>query len=299
MRYLFNKVEDVHPFADNIKPATRYLAWAFKKDPLQTIEVLVTRGWVFLRAFWNVTRKTVTLAFQGSREQRPPGQSGHVPLPPRVTYKIAALAQQCVDASWREWVISAIQGLLSLLMTLITVIFVILAGLTLTGGLGGMTVVYLGAAGLAYFLRRGLQRGFAYLFESNYLLRVARELEQILKPAHEVRYIVLGHNHRATVERLDQIAQPQYQHQEAQSGHPLLGGGKGRALNLPQPRLPQTGPDPHRCWFAAVGLGRSRQNADRRGSIPGQGLATPRQGQNPLPVLRAVDAPAPRRCCHR
>jgi len=89
-------------------------------------------------------------------------------------------------------------------MTLITVTFVVLAGLTLTGGLGGMTVVYLGAAVLAYFLHRGLQRGFAYLFESNYLLRMARELEQILKPAHTVRYIVLGHNHRATVERLDQ-----------------------------------------------------------------------------------------------
>ncbi len=204
VRYLFNKVEDVHPFADNIKPATRYLAWAFKKDPLQTIEVLVTRGWVFLRAFWNVTRKTVTFAFQRSREQRPPAQSGHVPLPPRVTYKIAALAQQCVDASWREWVASVIQGLLSLLMTLITVTFVALAGLTLTGGLGGMTVVYLGAAVLAYFLRRGLQHGFAYLFESNCLLRVARELEQILNPAHEVRYIVLGHDHQATVERLEQ-----------------------------------------------------------------------------------------------
>lgn len=210
VRYLFNKVEDVHPFADNIKPATRYLAWAFKKDPLQAIEVLVTRGWVFLRAFWNVMRKTAASAFRSTRgsespvEARSPRHYDAVPLPPRVTYKIAALAQRQVDAPWREWVASAIQGLLSLLMTLITITFVALAGLTLTGDLGWMTIVYLGAAVLAYFLRRGLKRSFAYLFESNYLLYAARELEQILKPAHAVRYIVLGHNHRATVERLGQ-----------------------------------------------------------------------------------------------
>jgi len=67
-----------------------------------------------------------------------------------------------------------------------------------------MTVVYLGAATLAYFLRRVLKRGFAYFFEVNYLLRVAHELEQILKPAHMVRCIVMGHDHRAAIERLEQ-----------------------------------------------------------------------------------------------
>jgi len=204
VRYLFNKVEDVHPFADNIKPATRYLAWAFKKDPFQTIEMLVTRGWVFLRAFWNVMRKTATSAFRGARVQELPGQSGPVPLPSRVTYKIAALAQRRVDTSWQEWVASAVQSLLFLLMILIVVTFLGLAVLTLTGDLGWMTVVYLGAAVLVYFLLRGLKRNLARLFESNYLLRVARELEQILKPAHAVHYVVLGHDHRVALERLEQ-----------------------------------------------------------------------------------------------
>ncbi len=210
VRYLFNKVEDVHPFADNIKPATRYLAWAFRKDPVQTIEVLVTRGWVFLRAFWNVAHKTVAPAFHGTREPepsvgaQPPHPHGPVPLPARVTYKIAALAQQRVDASWREQALSVVQGLLSLLTTLITIMCIALAYLALTGGPWWMTVVYLGAAVLAYLLRRGLKRSFADLFENNYLLGVARDLEQILKPAHAVRYIVLGHDHRATAERLEQ-----------------------------------------------------------------------------------------------
>ena len=209
VRYLFNKVEDVHPFADNIKPATRYLAWAFKTNPVQAIEVLVTRGWVFLRAFWNVGHKTVASAFHGTRGPGPSvgaqsqRQHGPVPLPSRVTYKIAALAQQRVDTVWREWVLSAIQGLLSLLTALIAVIFVVRAGLALIGGSWWMTIVYLGAAVLAYFLRRGLKRNFTNLFESDYLLNAAHALEQILKPAYTVRYIVMGHDHRAAVERME------------------------------------------------------------------------------------------------
>ncbi len=204
VRYLFNKVEDVHPFADNVKPITRYLGWAFKTDPVRAIEILVTRGWVFLRAFWNVAHKTVASALHSARKQGQVGQPGPVPLPPEVAEKIAALAQRWVDASWQEWISSAVQGLLSLLMTLIIVTFVVLAGLTLAGGLSWMLVVYLGAAVLAYFLRRGLKRGLVYLFEGDYLLRAARGLERILKPAHMVRYIVIGHSHRAALERLEQ-----------------------------------------------------------------------------------------------
>ena len=41
VRYLFNQVEDVHPFADNMKPMTSYLRWAFTKEPLSTLRLLI------------------------------------------------------------------------------------------------------------------------------------------------------------------------------------------------------------------------------------------------------------------
>ncbi len=94
--------------------------------------------------------------------------------------------------------------MLSLPTILITIVFVVLAYLALIGGSLWMTIVYLGAAVLAYFLRRGLKRSFADLSKSDYLLGAARELEQILKPAHAVRYVVLGHDHQAAAERLEQ-----------------------------------------------------------------------------------------------
>ncbi|MEK6681976.1 MAG: metallophosphoesterase [Nitrospirota bacterium] len=40
VRYFFNKVEDFNPFADNIKPSSRYMAWAFKTHPLRSLRLL-------------------------------------------------------------------------------------------------------------------------------------------------------------------------------------------------------------------------------------------------------------------
>jgi UDP-2,3-diacylglucosamine pyrophosphatase LpxH len=205
VRYLFNKVEDVHPFADNIKPYTRYLGWAFRRDPIGTVEMIVTRGGVFVRAVWNVARKTMASARGARRTHARTQPPGALPLPPDVVEKIAQLAQRQVDASWQGWMGSAVQHLLTLLMTLTVATFLVLAGLTFTRGVWWMAAVYLLAAALAYFLRRGLKRSFASLLESesDHLLRVARELERILERAHAVDYVVMGHRHRAALERLE------------------------------------------------------------------------------------------------
>ncbi|MEE8392153.1 MAG: metallophosphoesterase [Anaerolineae bacterium] len=203
VRYLFNELEEVHPFADNVKPITRYLGWALRKDPAGTIEVLLTKGLVVSRAFWNVTRKTLASTRHGAQSEVRVEQPSSVPLPLNVVKEIAALAQRRVDALWREWVFSAVQSLLSMLTLIIVLTFVFLAGMTLVNDPSWITIVYLGAAVLAYFLRRGLKRTFASLSADDYLLHVARELEQTLKPDHAVQYVVLGHDHHAALERLE------------------------------------------------------------------------------------------------
>jgi UDP-2,3-diacylglucosamine pyrophosphatase LpxH len=205
VRYLFNKVEDVHPFADNVKPLTRYLSWAFRKDPLTATEVLLARGWVFMRAFWKAGRKSAAAALHG----RGVGASPHEdqgPLPSSVAQAIDALAHWHVGISWRTGVGWVLQALISLLTLLITALFVVLAGVTLAlaTSLRWMAGIYFGMAILAAFLRRGLMRNFSRRTETRYLLEVARELEPILKPAGGVAYIVLGHDHRATIEPLEQ-----------------------------------------------------------------------------------------------
>ncbi len=202
VRYLFNEIEDVHPFADNVKPIKRYLGWAFRKDPLGTVEVLLTRGWIFLRAAWKVARKTAVSTRHHGRAHASPVQTGPASLPPHVRERIAALAQRWVDVSWQEWAGSSVYALLSLLTVLIALTFVVLAGLTLGDGLSWITGVYLAAAAVAFFLRRGLRRVASALFESNYLLRAAAGVQRILGTGHAVGYVVMGHDHRAALERM-------------------------------------------------------------------------------------------------
>lgn len=50
VRYLFNQVERVDPFADNVKPATRYLGWALRNHPLTVITTLDAHLRLFLGA---------------------------------------------------------------------------------------------------------------------------------------------------------------------------------------------------------------------------------------------------------
>jgi UDP-2,3-diacylglucosamine pyrophosphatase LpxH len=44
VRYLFNKVERVEPFADNIKPATKFVCWLIRKHPITALRFLFTDG---------------------------------------------------------------------------------------------------------------------------------------------------------------------------------------------------------------------------------------------------------------
>jgi UDP-2,3-diacylglucosamine pyrophosphatase LpxH len=40
VRYLFNKIEEAYPFADNIRPITRFFSWAFEHDMLTLITII-------------------------------------------------------------------------------------------------------------------------------------------------------------------------------------------------------------------------------------------------------------------
>jgi len=199
VRYLFNKIEDVHPFADNVRPITRYAVWALRKSPLKTLDLLVTRGWVFLRAFWNVANEAVESALQRPREGRSHEQSGTVPLPPDVAEKIAVLARRRVEIARRDWIGAIIRSLPGLLLILLVAIAVVMAFAVLWWAVGVCLVL----VAAVYFLQRWLRRRFSAAVD-DYLLSTARALEQVLNPAHAVRYIVMGHDHRVAIERLEQ-----------------------------------------------------------------------------------------------
>ena len=60
VRYLLNRVESDDPYADNIKPTTKYVGYLFRKHPLRALRFALTGGWVMhwkmWRAWWPVCR---------------------------------------------------------------------------------------------------------------------------------------------------------------------------------------------------------------------------------------------------
>ncbi len=53
VRYFFNKLETVHPFADNIKPISKYAQWAWSKDKLGLLKVI----WKHIRMMFGIFKK--------------------------------------------------------------------------------------------------------------------------------------------------------------------------------------------------------------------------------------------------
>lgn len=193
VRYLFNQIEDVHPFADNVKPPVRYLVWAFNKDPLRTLKLIVTRGSVFLRALWNVTQAALETAQVSKQSEK----SDLAPLPPEVMQEVADLAhRQAEDSRW-EW----IGGTLVVVLALAVIVCAIVAGVNFISGNWVRGAIWAGVV-LVFLVTRCIANSRVPSFD-DLMLRVARGLEQILKPPHAVRYIVLGHDHAADIEQME------------------------------------------------------------------------------------------------
>ena len=197
VRYLFNEVEDVHPFADNVKPPVRYFVWAFRQAPLMTIKLLITRGWVFVRAFWNIGRKTIAYAC-APREDDVRRQFEDESLPCWVAQRIAQLARQRTTRSTLEFLGTVVQGI----PVLLALVLLIVLGVTIFNARWGWAFVCMfGLAGV-YLLHRVLKGQFSDVLD-DYMLRVGRDIERILGDEYAVRYIVFGHDHKADVERLN------------------------------------------------------------------------------------------------
>lgn len=203
VRYLFNKIEDIHPFADNVKPLTRYLGWAFRKNPIKALEVLLGRGWVFQQALWKAGRKATFSAMRTGDQEASVHQATSLPL--ELQEEIKGLARRRTEDGWRSGVGPLLEGMISLVTLLIIGAFAIMAAATLflDQRPWWTTVTYLAMAILATFLRHELRRSLAHLSSEDYLTEIARELEQILGRAQGASVIVLGHGHRPVIERLE------------------------------------------------------------------------------------------------
>ncbi len=69
VRYLFNNVERVEPFADNIKPASRFVWWLIRKHPITALRFLWTDGRYMLGKIRRAWTDVSTDAWDVRKEQ--------------------------------------------------------------------------------------------------------------------------------------------------------------------------------------------------------------------------------------
>ena len=197
--YLFNYIEAIDPFADNIKPATRYFSWAMRNHP---ILALTTVGY-YLSFFVRSLGKTSKLTQAEQAERRE--QYRHMVvesyateqgLPPATVVKLDKLAAvSSVASHWhqiRALLFPAIFPSVSVLAALITAYRILKRLKSLERSL--LTLVLSGAG---MFWREQRLRSSATQ-GGGYLLIAANRIHDVLSQVDAgVPAYVFGHTHRA------------------------------------------------------------------------------------------------------
>ncbi|UCF36038.1 MAG: hypothetical protein JSU96_14615, partial [Acidobacteriota bacterium] len=73
VRYLFNRIETGEPFADNVKPATRFLTWLITRHPIRAYRYLFTDGLSMLERLkrnWRRAQETADPTYSDCHQDR-------------------------------------------------------------------------------------------------------------------------------------------------------------------------------------------------------------------------------------
>lgn len=218
VRYLLNQIERINPFADNIKPNTQYIAWAFKENP-----------WAFRRQLRLLSRFIVTLAKTYRRSGRLSRYDaaalieartetderlretarkydiqGDLDGPDHALRRVMALGTLPINDSKGRFAWNALLSyadvwffLLAALAIAVTIIVVPVFGLSniVSSVAVGFSVLGLAAGTL-------LSSTGAAMTEDT--LRAVRSINDIFNSTgNPVRYITFGHSHEPDIVRLD------------------------------------------------------------------------------------------------
>jgi UDP-2,3-diacylglucosamine pyrophosphatase LpxH len=195
---LFNEIEQEDPFADNVKPPTRYVGWALANRPLQGLRALR-----YYRKFyesvmdktWDRNEAEERKELERYRKEHLRPHAREVDLPVRTVEKIAALAKIPTVRRRQEQRKELLPkpAIIGTLLAGAATIYQVVRRL----GSGASFLLALGTvAGAAVF--RDWWRTRSTTQENNYLLDTAREVHGLLCEVDtSVPAYVFGHTHNA------------------------------------------------------------------------------------------------------
>jgi UDP-2,3-diacylglucosamine pyrophosphatase LpxH len=207
VRYLFNMVEQVHPFADNIVPLSSYINYAINLKPAETAVIFLRQPLTSFKAVFNLMRK--------SGKMRPEMQAGddtvsRCPLPDddvRAIEKVREDVSHLSRKRNKKYIRSVAAGVLlqALLWVMILLAFRgFILGFTPQTGLAIPLVL------ITYAWRLRLMHRLSKTPSNVGLDEAAHKINSILNKTNNesesksVQFLIFGHNHDPKFEELSQ-----------------------------------------------------------------------------------------------
>ncbi len=211
VRYFFNKVEEIHPFADNMKPMTRYVTWLITNAPSAFIVFLIDLLPRYLLALWKTKKKQAQDVWRQMRGQtRPPVKQSQVAQ--ELWEDVLAIQTQIQARLRRSSRLAGIATAASLLFFLGVIGFLLVAARYFVLSNWGLTAVYLITALFSATIASYLMRVPDRVVDYPYLLWAERAIAAMMQRRRDngalpVRCLIFGHNHVAGLEKVVQAGE--------------------------------------------------------------------------------------------
>jgi hypothetical protein len=223
MRYIFNRAELYHPFAENIKPELRYLIWLFKKWPKGSLRILfkgMMVGGVFLaikkfkdswRQFWGTERDPEVDKYQKGCSNPEMSDDFCAELP-GIQSEVARDLNKNTRKALLRVLLSLLFRVISVICWLVSLHYLISIS-RLIWNLEYLAATYLWLTALFIFLATVTWILATYFFdcaddvlETPFLWEAARKIDKFIAGDSawpgRVPYYIFGHDHFPMVEKL-------------------------------------------------------------------------------------------------
>ncbi len=187
VRYFFNRVESIHPFADNLKPISRYIFWLLQNAPAEIINILTNILPDYLSA-WNQTRHKMKNRGQAQAPDEPFRQK---------LLKIHLQSQAALEKASKQTTLRMI-GSGALLFTAVLIFLITIRAVGAGQYALGIVLLLLILAALGGSLT--LFHSLNKLLTEPYLYTAACHVAHLLNGQPNrggARYLIFGHDHAA------------------------------------------------------------------------------------------------------
>lgn len=207
VRYFFNKVEETHPFADNIKPISRYVKWMVFNAPSAVIRFLIDLLPRYLVASFETAKKQRQTAIVKREEE--PTLTGSVASSDYLNDAVRTGILQVQQQSQRRMKRAARRaslGTLSSVLLAIGGLVMLLLGIRAESWL--LTLAWIAGTLFLLFLAALLSRILDDALAKPYLFRSAGEIAALMQNEGDgaTPFYVFGHDHHASARPITAVS---------------------------------------------------------------------------------------------